>query len=111
MFAILRRRRRTGPGPAGDNTTSPELKAELPWACLIYRHTFGSQLAMKGESLYKIATLMGKSPEICRTHYAAVLPEAMADTLDFRSSALRPHSPLAALPHSARIRCGTLESA
>jgi len=34
-------------------------KAGLPWTCLIYRHTFGSQLAMKGESLYKIATLMG----------------------------------------------------
>ena len=43
-------------------------KAGLPWACLIYRHTFGSQLAMKGESLYKIATLMGDSPEICRRH-------------------------------------------
>jgi integrase len=34
---------------------------ELPWTCLDYRHTFGSQLAMKGESLYKISTLMGNS--------------------------------------------------
>jgi integrase len=49
-------------------------KAGLPWTCLIYRHTFGSQLAMKGESLYKIATLMGTSQEICRNHYAASVP-------------------------------------
>jgi site-specific recombinase XerD len=59
-------------------------EAGLPWACLIYRHTFGSQLAMKGESLYKIATLMGNSPEICRRHYAAILPETMNDTVEFR---------------------------
>jgi len=39
----------------------------LEWTNLTYRHTFGSQLAMKGESLYKIATLMGNSPEICRS--------------------------------------------
>jgi hypothetical protein len=55
----------------------PALRAELRavnqaagllWSCLVYRRTFGSQLAMKGESLYKIATLMGNSPEICRRH-------------------------------------------
>jgi len=28
-------------------------KAGLKWTCLDYRHTFGSQLAMKGESLHK----------------------------------------------------------
>ena len=56
---------------------------ELPWTCLDYRHTFGSQLAMKGESLYKISTLMGNSPEICRKHYAAILPELLADTVEF----------------------------
>jgi len=37
-------------------------KAGLSWTCLICRHTFGSQLAMKGESLHKLATLMGNSP-------------------------------------------------
>jgi integrase len=42
----------------------------LEWSCLDFRHTFGSHLAQKGESLYKIATLMGNSPEICRKHYA-----------------------------------------
>ena len=38
---------------------------------------------MKGESLYKIATLMGNSPQICMRHYAALIPEAMVDTVDF----------------------------
>jgi integrase len=55
----------------------------LHWSCLHYRHTFGSQLAQKGESLYKIAALMGNSPEICRKHYAALVPEAMHDAVEF----------------------------
>ena len=58
-------------------------KKGLKWTCLDFRHTFGSQLAMKGESLYKISTLMGNSPEICRRHYAALLPEALADCVEF----------------------------
>jgi integrase len=58
-------------------------KAGLPWTCPIYRHTFGSQLAMKGESLYKIATLMGNSPEMCRRHYAALTPETLCTTFEF----------------------------
>jgi len=41
-------------------------KAGLSQTCPIYRHTFGSQLAMKGESLYKIATLIGNSPRYAR---------------------------------------------
>jgi len=41
-------------------------KAGLKWGCLDFRHTFGSQLAMKGESLYKISELLGNSPEIVR---------------------------------------------
>lgn len=58
-------------------------EANLGWACLDYRHTFGSQLAMKGESLYKISKLMGNSPDICRVHYAALVPEEMADVVEF----------------------------
>jgi integrase len=58
-------------------------KAGLVWTCLDFRHTFGSHLAMKGESLYKISTLMGNSPEICRRHYAALLPEALTDSVEF----------------------------
>jgi len=55
----------------------------LPWSCVDFRHTFGSQLAQKGESLYKISELMGNSPEICRRHYAALVPEAMRETVEF----------------------------
>lgn len=57
--------------------------AGLKWSCLDYRHTFGSQLAQKGVSLYKISALMGNSPDICRKHYAALVPEAMGDEVEF----------------------------
>jgi len=56
---------------------------KLPWGCLDFRHTFGSHLAMKGESLYKISKLMGNSPEICSRHYAALIPEEMGDSVEF----------------------------
>ncbi len=55
----------------------------LPWTCLDFRHTFGSQLVQKGETLYKISKLMGNSPDICRKHYAALVPEDMAETVEF----------------------------
>ena len=55
----------------------------LPWSCLDFRHTFGSHLAQKGVSLYKIAQLMGNSPEICRRHYAVLMPEKMHDVVEF----------------------------
>lgn len=58
-------------------------QAGLPWTCLDFRHTFGSQLAQKGLSLYKISALMGNSPEICRRHYAALVPEAMHEEVEF----------------------------
>jgi integrase len=57
--------------------------AGLKWTCLDFRHTFGNLLAMKGESLYKISALLGNSPEICRRHYASLVPEALADTVEF----------------------------
>ncbi len=38
---------------------------------------------MKGESLYKISKLMGDSPEICRRHFAALIPEAPGDSVEF----------------------------
>jgi len=58
-------------------------KAGLQWTCLDFRHTFGSQLAMKGESLYKISALMGNSPEICRRHYAALIPDVLTESVEF----------------------------
>ena len=59
------------------------MNAGLVWSCLDFRHTFGSQLAQKGESLYKISELMGNSPEICRKHYAVLVPERMKETVEF----------------------------
>jgi integrase len=82
------------PSPSGrrwhPDNFSQDLKAAnkacgLAWTCLDFRHTFGSHLAQRGESLYKIATLMGNSPEICRRHYAALVPEAMHDSVEFSS--------------------------
>jgi integrase len=57
--------------------------AGLSWSALDYRHTFGSLLALKGVSLYKISALMGNSPEICRRHYAALHPEQLAADVEF----------------------------
>jgi integrase len=69
----------------------------LSWTNLHYRHTFGSQLAMKGESLYKIATLMGNSPEICRLHYAALLTDSLVESVEFgRGSVKTPPHPVSA---------------
>ena len=58
-------------------------QAGLRWTCLVFRHTFGSHLAQMGKSLYHISKLMGNSPEICRRHYAALIPEEMADIVEF----------------------------
>lgn len=85
------------PSPTGKrwdpDNFSQDLRAvntahDLERSCLDFRHTFGSHLAQKGESLYKIAQLMGNSPEICRRHYAALIPEQMLDTVEFRRPAL-----------------------
>jgi integrase len=58
-------------------------KAGLKWTSLDFRHTFGSQLASKGESLYKISALLGNSPEICRRHYAFLIPEQLITSVEF----------------------------
>lgn len=33
--------------------------------------------------MYKISASMGNSPEICRRHYAALIPETMAGSVEF----------------------------
>jgi integrase len=80
------------PAPAGgwwdpDNFSSDlaalNADAGLSWSSLDYRHTFGSQLAQNGVSLYKISAMMGNSPEIARRHYAALCPEAMHADVEF----------------------------
>ena len=58
-------------------------KAGIEWTCLDFRHTFGSQLARRGVSLYKISEFMGNSPEICRRHYAAIRTEYLHDDVEF----------------------------
>jgi integrase len=72
--------------------------AGLDWTCLEFRHTFGSQLAMKGESLYKISAIMGNSPEICRKHYAALLPESLIASVEFGGSVILTPEPPAPKP-------------
>lgn len=44
---------------------------------------FSPQLAIKVESMYKISAFMGNSPEICRRHYAALIPESFAESVEF----------------------------
>ena len=61
-------------------------EAHLAWGCLDFRHTFGSQLAQAGVSLFKIATLMGNSPEICRRHYAALSLQSIEGSVNFHDS-------------------------
>ncbi len=90
-------------------------KMGLKWSCDEYRHTFGSQLARKGESLYKISKLMGNSPEVCRKHYAHLEPDALIDSVEFPvegGKAVSPPQPLVSLsapiavqePETPRLR-------
>lgn len=78
--------------------------AGLKWSCLDFRHTFGSHLASKGESLYKVAKLMGNSPQICEKHYAALMPECLYQSVEFDDTVTPtpapaiPTQPPAALP-------------
>lgn len=60
--------------------------AGLAWSSLDFRHTFGSQLAQRGVSLYQIATLLGNSPGICQRHYAALVHEQLTDSVEFNGS-------------------------
>ena len=78
-----RQAKRWDPDNFSDHLRKTNLRHNMKWSCQDYRHTFGSQLAMKGESLYKISTLMGNSPEVCRKHYAALLPESLVDCVEF----------------------------
>jgi len=73
-------------------------RAKLSWTCLDFRHTFGTQLASKGVSLLKISTLMGNSPEICRRHYAALIPDSLVDSVEFGVPASTPTAPVQAAP-------------
>ena len=80
--------------------------ADLPWSCLDFRHTFGSQLAQRGVSLFKISELMGNSPQICRLHYAALVPEQMADVVEFVGAATNGDFPRVRIQHDTSGRSG-----
>jgi hypothetical protein len=60
----------------------PKCHAFFALGCLGFRHSFGTELAMKGESLYKVSGLMGNSPEICRKHYAALIPKSLSTSVE-----------------------------
>lgn len=64
--------------------------AGLRWTALDFRHTFGSHLAMKGETLFKISKLLGNGPEVCRRHYAALLPESLVAAVEFHATGSTP---------------------
>lgn len=55
----------------------------LEWGFLEFRHTYGSQLAIKGMSLLKIAKLMGNSYRIAERHYATLQTEDLHDDINF----------------------------
>ena len=76
-------RRKWDPDNFSQDLAAANELAELPWTSLDFRHTFGSQLAQRGVSLFQIATLMGNSPAICQRHYAALVPEHLASNVEF----------------------------
>jgi len=57
--------------------------AGLHWSCLDYCRTFGSLIAQSGVSLYQVSVLMGNRPEICRRHYAALIPQTLTECVSF----------------------------
>ncbi|MBK8268759.1 MAG: site-specific integrase [Planctomycetes bacterium] len=81
--------KRWHPGNSSQDLRKVNKAFGLDWGCLDFRHTFGSQLAQKGESLFKISTLMGNSPAICQRHYAALIPETMHETVEFPTGVQR----------------------
>ena len=98
LAAVLDKYKSPGPGPwflpspegsrwDPDNFShklaDENAKADLLWTCLDFRHTFGSMLAQRGVSLYKISAMMGNSPEICRRHYAALIPDQFVGDVNF----------------------------
>ena len=89
-----RRGCRWNPDNFSQDLREANAEAGHTWACLTFRHTFGSMLAQKGVSLYKISELMGNSPEICRKHYAALIPERMHADVEFETTG-GPMEPLA----------------
>jgi integrase len=98
LFSILRRYRpsKSSPWylpapmggrwqPDGFNRTLERAnkRAGLKSSWLVFRHTFGSMLAKANVSLFKIAKLMGNSPEIARRHYADLQAAELTQEVEF----------------------------
>jgi hypothetical protein len=87
--------KRLDPDNFGQNLRDVNESADGHSGSLDFRRTFGSQLAQRGESLYKIATIMDNSPEICRRHYALLIPEALSFSVELKTPAMMPPTGLA----------------
>jgi integrase len=74
---------RWDPDNFSDHLKQENIRGKLEWSCLDFRHTFGSHLAKKNLSLFKISELMGNSPEICRKHYAYLMTDQMHAEVEF----------------------------
>ncbi|HEY6874262.1 MAG TPA: tyrosine-type recombinase/integrase [Geobacteraceae bacterium] len=86
-------------------------KVGLKWSCLDFRHTFGSHLAMKGESLYKISKIMGNSPQVCEKHYAHLMPESLYESVEFGEAVLARPEPSEPTPSSATAEASLAKNA
>ena len=54
----------------------PALATKIRWN--VFRHTFASLLAQSGKiSIDQICAMMGNTPEVCRRHYAHLIPNAV----------------------------------
>ncbi len=60
-----------------------QASAEKRWHCLHMRHSFGTMLVRKNITLFKVSTLMGNSPEICRRHYAFLQSQDLREEVEF----------------------------
>ena len=83
VFSPVYKTRPSDPDNFSSDLRQAQQSAGLQWTRLEFRHTFGSHLAQRGVSLYKISTLMDNSPGICRRHYAELVPEALTAEVEF----------------------------
>jgi hypothetical protein len=52
---------------------------QLPWTCLAYRHTYASQRAAEGWTLFGIAKEMGNSVAVVEEYYAGYIRPGAID--------------------------------
>ncbi|MEI6562019.1 MAG: tyrosine-type recombinase/integrase [Verrucomicrobiota bacterium] len=62
----------------GDKHRAILRDANLRYTCLHYRHTFATDRAKEGWSLFRIAKTMGNSIAVCEEYYAAFIDPSLA---------------------------------